>query len=463
MTQSQGLSITNLDELVISPSLFNDLMNSANDCVHPIGAIYTSTVQLLRYSFWLAEQKATLPRKEYKELLSKLGWENEEKAYLKIQAAFNSFTPYDLAQVEPRTIFQIALNFKKYESVIPQMKALPQITQDKVRGFMKQCHKPRAKKEEEAPTIWRMMPDGKRACVIAPIYNQTAGVMLQEMMEAQGKSGEAITEQAIISFYNNEFKKSLQVIDVVETNSTVTETVGVKAPTEEVVETVPIEEENISSTSHTELATAPIEVPVNKYDSWDADQVVVEEDLNSETVAHELNYGVDEDSQDNWSFELKENDDDIEDYEMLTAVGATSTLKARVEKEGETRRGGEGGNSISLSPTPSLSHSPTPELAPIDQLIYTFQTAGTWQEICQALKKHEECKLEAWDALSKEERKRIIELTPPGVVKLSNAKREGLITDFRIEREDAYHVKENGCFFWDVVFEYRVDEYLARL
>lgn len=60
-------------------------------------------------------------------------------------------------------------------------------------------------------------------------------------------------------------------------------------------------------------------------------------------------------------------------------------------------------------------------------------------------------------------RERITDLTPAGVMKLSNVKRQGLIMDFRIEREDAYHVKENGSFFWDVVFEYRVDEYLARL
>jgi hypothetical protein len=128
LPQIQELSITSLDELVISPAQFNDFMSDANDVVHPIGAIYTSTVQLIRYLFWLVEQKENLPRKEYKELLSLLGWENEEKAYLKVKAAFDTFTPYELVQVEPRTIFQIALNFKKYQSVIPQMRAVRHFT-----------------------------------------------------------------------------------------------------------------------------------------------------------------------------------------------------------------------------------------------------------------------------------------------------------------------------------------------
>lgn len=161
LAQIEGFGITSPDELAISPAQFIDFLNTASDCVHPIGAIYTSTVQLLRYSFWLAEQKATLPRKEYKELLSQLNWEGEEKAYLKVKAAFDTFTPYELAQVEPRTIFQIALNFKKYQSVIPQMKGVPQITQDLVRSFMKNCYKARAKREEQeeqVPSIWLRMP-----------------------------------------------------------------------------------------------------------------------------------------------------------------------------------------------------------------------------------------------------------------------------------------------------------------
>lgn len=41
LAQFQKLSITSLDELVISPTQFIDFMNDANDVVHPIGAIRT--------------------------------------------------------------------------------------------------------------------------------------------------------------------------------------------------------------------------------------------------------------------------------------------------------------------------------------------------------------------------------------------------------------------------------------
>lgn len=266
-------------------------------------------------------------------------------------------------------------------------------------------------------------------------------MMLEEMVKAQGKSGEAITEQAIIYFYNNEFKKSAEVINVASPNSTVTETVAHEAPVNE-VETVP-QDIDVSSTSLTIIATAP----VNKYDSWDADYVVAESDLDEETLGYELDYnGADEDIQNAWSFE-PENDNDIEDCEILTTAEATSTLEAPHFESQEN----------------VVSTSPTPEVVPVEQLIQKLQTAASWQEICQALKADDECKQEAWDVLTKEERKRITELTPPGVVKLNNAKREGLIAEFRIEREDVYHARENGCFIWDVVFEYRVDEYLARL
>ncbi|RUS93990.1 hypothetical protein DSM106972_094610 [Dulcicalothrix desertica PCC 7102] len=81
----------------------------------------------------------------------------------------------------------------------------------------------------------------------------------------------------------------------------------------------------------------------------------------------------------------------------------------------------------------------------------------------EALKNNEEYKQEAWDALTPVERKRIAELTPLTITRLSNAKRQRLITDYRVEREGVYQVKQNGCLFWDIVFKYRVEEYFARL
>lgn len=401
LAQIQGFGITSPDELAISPAQFIDFMNNASDCLHPIGAIYTSTVQLLRYSFWLAEQKAGLPRKEYKELLSQLGWEGEEKTYLKVNVAFNTFTPYELAQVEPRTIFQIALNFKKYQSVISQMKGVPQITQDLVRGFMKQCHKPRAKREKQVPTIWQMMPDNKRACQIGPIYNQSVGVMLEIMMNAEGKTAQSIVEEALVARYESNYSFPVASSFVSNNVTQDVETTQYSAPVDKDVETAP------------DLTCN--QVTLDESISWDADQVSVESDLNEESLDYKYDYDEDEDSQESWSFEPEEKDDLIEDYEMFTAaIEVTSQISA-----------------------------------PVDLLIQMFQTANSWQEINEALKTHQEYKQAAWDALTRKERRRIIELTPPTISRLSNAKREGLIIDFREVREGVYQVKRNGCLFWE--------------
>jgi hypothetical protein len=394
-------------------------MNDANNVVHPIGALYTSTVQLVRYSFWLGEQKEILPKQQYKDLLSQLGWENEEKAYLKIKAAFSGFTPYELAQVEPRTIFLIALNFKKYQSVIPQMRALPQITQDKVRCFMKQCHKPRAKKESEEATIWRMMPDGLRAFEIGTIYNQSLGVILEEMMKQEGRTAQSIVSEAIVARYKSRYGFPIKE----DTQDSET------APVEEEIaqdekETAPLHE--VTSGNQTAPDYEEVALDSSVY-SWDEDQLSAEEDLQDETSSYNPWSDGEGVIKDTWSFEPDEKEDFIEDYEVLTMVD-----------------------------------SQPQKMAPVDILIQALRTATSWQEISEALKIGEEYKQSAWNALTQSERLRIIELTPPAIKKLSYAKHEGLIAEFRVEREGVYQVRENGCFIWDIVFEYRVDEYLGR-
>lgn len=78
------------------------------------------------------------------------------------------------------------------------MKALAIITQDKVRSFLKQCRKPRVKREETeegAATIWQLI-DGKRGCQIGPIYDEPTGVMLELMMNAENRTAQAIIGNA---------------------------------------------------------------------------------------------------------------------------------------------------------------------------------------------------------------------------------------------------------------------------
>ncbi|RUS93994.1 hypothetical protein DSM106972_094650 [Dulcicalothrix desertica PCC 7102] len=448
VAQLQGFSIASLDELVISPSQFNDFMNDADSISHPIGALYTSTVRILRHASWLAEQKATLTKQEYKELLRKYNWEGEEKAHLKIDKAFGAFVPYQLAQIEPRTIFTIALNLKKYQSVITQMQTLPIITQDKVRGFMKNCHKLRASKETEEATIWRMMPDGKRACVIAPIYNQSVGVILEEIMKKEGRPSQLILEEALMAYYESKYGSPVSEEATLEVLEEVAPVVDVVVNSQTAPVDVVVEDEK-----------APVEEPALNHSvvSWDEDLVSVEEyDEETDETSNEYNPWNDEelDVQEAWSFEPDEKDDLIEDYKFVTPV--VSKTPAPSQPYPPT------GSPVKVTSS-KVSVLETVMLSPVDLLIQAFQTAKSWQEINEALKNNEEYKYEAWDALTPTERRRIIELTPLTITRLNNAKREGLITDYRVEREGVYQVKQNGCLFWDIVFEYRIDEYFARL
>ncbi|BAZ18800.1 hypothetical protein NIES4071_106850 (plasmid) [Calothrix sp. NIES-4071] len=431
MTQFQVFSTTSLDELVISPAQMSDFMSNALDCPHPFGALYTSTVRILHYAFWLAKQKATLARKEYKELLKKLGWEGEEKRYLKLEAAFNIFLPHELALVEIHTLFQIAGNLKKYSSVISQMKTLATITQDKVRGFLKQCRKPRATREETESgeaTIWQLI-DGKRACQIGPIYDQPTGVMLEFMMNAEGRTAQAIIGDAVSARYESKYQFLIEVSPV---PSGVVEVTEYLAP-----------DNNVETVS------------VNSYESWDADSLTAEPDsTESETSEYSQECDEDEDTQDAWSFEPDEKDDLIEDYEFLTF--SQVEFKIEVPLQEETQKQGQAVENV-------FSTSPTAELAAVDLLIQTLQTANSWEEISKVLKAHEQYKQTAWDALTQAERKRVLEMTPPTIKRLNHAKREGLIADFREVSLGLYEIRYNGCCLWETVFEYRVEEFFAQL
>jgi hypothetical protein len=195
--------------------------------------------------------------------------------------------------------------------------------------------------------------------------------------------------------------------------------------TQDVYEAAPQHEDVVN-----ENQTAPLvsEVASNSVYSWDEDQVAVDDSEFEETS--DYNPWNDEDSvtDDTWSFELEEKEDFIGDYELLTTVATQSQT-----------------------------------LAPYEELVQALQAAKSWQEISVAFHTHEQYKHEAWNALTDMERHRILEMIPPTIRKLSCAKREGLIAEFRVEREGVYHVRENGSFMWDIVFEYRVEEYLGRL
>jgi len=144
----------------------------------------------------LASQKK-LNSSEYKKFLKKSGWKGEEKKYLKIATAFSKFSPEDLAQIEPATIFQLANESKKYQEILEQLLDLPEITQAELRKLIKQ-HQPKPAKVEK-PSIWRRTKNGGRYCQIPPIHedSEQTGVTLQQMMDAEGLTAQSIVAEAI--------------------------------------------------------------------------------------------------------------------------------------------------------------------------------------------------------------------------------------------------------------------------
>lgn len=139
-----------------------------------------ATETILRHAFWLARQKQKRSFKEYKKILFDYGWKGEEKKYLKIAAAFQKFSPQELAEIEPSTLYQLAQN-KKYKHIIDKFLDLTAITQEAVRSLMKEQRTPEERKPEK-PSIWRRTKNGGRYCQIPPIHetDERTGTTLQK-------------------------------------------------------------------------------------------------------------------------------------------------------------------------------------------------------------------------------------------------------------------------------------------
>lgn len=120
------------------------------------------------------------------------------KKYLKLAAAFQKFSPQDLAQIEPRTIYQLAENSKKYQPIIDQLWDLAEVSQKTVRQLVKKQRQPRKQKSEK-PSIWRRTKNGKRYCQIPPIHeeDERTGIALQKMMDEEGLTAQKIVAEAI--------------------------------------------------------------------------------------------------------------------------------------------------------------------------------------------------------------------------------------------------------------------------
>lgn len=173
----------------------NNSVTEENFCLQ---TLVDASETILYYAFWLADQKEKRSPKEYKQLLSKQGWKGEEKRYLKVAAAFQQFSPDELAQIEPRTIYRLAENSNKYQPVIDRLMDLSAITQHAVRSLIKKHRTPTEPKPEK-PSIWRRTKNGGRYCQIPPIHepDERTGVALQKMMDEEGLSAQQIVAEAI--------------------------------------------------------------------------------------------------------------------------------------------------------------------------------------------------------------------------------------------------------------------------
>ena len=183
---SASLFQGNLLMVVVTP------LQTAN-CAESLGK---ATQNILHNAFYIAKQKLELSRKAYKQLIKKWGWHKEDKKYLKVARTFEKFSPSDLAEIEPNTLFLLSNQSKKYAPVIEQILDIGCITQEKVRELIKQQRKPKPIKPEK-PSIWRRTKNGGRYCQVPPIHDEMTGVALQRMMDEEGLTAQQIVAEAL--------------------------------------------------------------------------------------------------------------------------------------------------------------------------------------------------------------------------------------------------------------------------
>jgi hypothetical protein len=153
---------------------------------------------ILTHAMMLAQQKEQLSKKEYKKLLKQYGWKNEDRKYLKVAEAFKHFDARDLAKIEPATLFRLANNPQKYQSIIDQLLSAPEINQSTVRELIAQQRQPNEPKPEQ-PSIWRRTKNGQRYCQIPPIHetDDRTGTTLQKMIDEEGLTAQQIIAEAV--------------------------------------------------------------------------------------------------------------------------------------------------------------------------------------------------------------------------------------------------------------------------
>ncbi|NJR19886.1 MAG: hypothetical protein HC785_32345 [Calothrix sp. CSU_2_0] len=158
-----------------------------------------ATVSILQHAFWLRSQKQILPKKGFREMLGAIGWSyGESRIYLKVADAFERFSPDELKDVEPNTIFVLAKHQNKYRQVIEKLLDCGRITQELVRDLIASVCKPQIPKSDQ-PSIWKTARDGKPVCRIPDIMEEDrqTGKIIQQEMDENGTIPQTIIREAV--------------------------------------------------------------------------------------------------------------------------------------------------------------------------------------------------------------------------------------------------------------------------
>lgn len=405
-----------------------------------------TTERLVTYSKWLNSQKQILSKADFRELVKSQGWKGEEKDYLKIAAAFENFSPQDLAKIEPATIFRLARNRKKYQEVIDQLATLPEINQSVVRGLIQAQRKPRQPKKVEDPNCWRLSEDGFVYLQIPPIYEEDkkTGTILHRLMKELGKTAQGVIVRAVEVlelFWDGHlaFVSSTTVIE-----------------------------------SEADILTITPQLDINKFTYLDVNSQQISDDLKPEsnddltfdypTVASVIENSTTEleDNQQTFvlfkstesnlddlqagAFDFQRNITQPEDNQKISAVSS--------EVREKNLTGGDGNINNQTS---------TIEQEPVDMLIQIFQKAATWKEISDATQNYGYYQQQAWDALTPFERRRIMQMMPEDIRKLAETRDAGKIIDFYEIRAGLYRVKQTADLGWEIVSQSRLEHFLIEV
>ena len=101
-----------------------------------------------------------------------------------------------------------------------------------------------------------------------------------------------------------------------------------------------------------------------------------------------------------------------------------------------------------------LELEPTPLDKAIDVLIQ-----GDWQNIRNIFNQYPEVKVKAWNALSVEQKRRVIDITPNSITVLNKAKKEGVIEEYKEIANGVYEIKLPGTLIWETRAFHEIEIY----